>query len=235
MISSILAFAAGLAAKIKLQPDSNPETAGKSDLDLATLFAVDRVEAELAASRQASSAMSIEIDALRDRNAILERQRDELADHLGIILTRERRSQDRHAVEINRLVNMMPMPPALYPVPTPAPQSLMSPEVDEYIRSGSLLDPGHSHRVAPGGAYVVPGAVIMAHPDGVAVLQSGQMLAQQALNPPRDALAPTPFGPLPTDHEWWQTHPETAFRYFDCTCVPGRADAFRNQQANAAR
>jgi hypothetical protein len=52
--------------------------------------------------------------------------------------------------------------------------------------------------------------------------------------PPRDG-PPNGFGRLPMEHEWWTSHPEAAFRYFDCTCVPARADAFLNQQANAVR
>jgi hypothetical protein len=34
------------------------------------------------------------------------------------------------------------------------------------------------------------------------------------------------------DPNWLRAHPEAAFRTFDCTCVPARSDAFRNQQAN---
>jgi hypothetical protein len=227
MISSILAFAAGLAAKIKLQPDSNPETAGKSDLDLATLLIAARVEISgaiegqakaehdhieamrvlnvtrelLAGARRARDAAKIEARDLRDRTHILERQRAQLAEHIAIILDRERAAQDRHAAEIQRLVAVMPINPSrLQALPEPmfhTPLERISGigvqdaqlQAQSQFLPALLADSGHSHV----GLY------------------------QQ----------------LPPDHEWWRSHPEAAFRYFDCTCVPARADAFRNQQAQA--
>jgi hypothetical protein len=207
MISSILAFAAGIAAKIAPwppAPKSNPETAGESGLDSATLhaeamrvLAITREARDVA--RRARDHAKAESLALRDRNRILERQRADLTDHIGMILIRERQSQDRHAAEIGRLVAMTPLNPAvmpLYPQPEPAPNPQIEAQNALAVtrqQTAALLalqayDLGHRH-----GGFVLPGEV-------------AGMLQQ----------VPTPFG------------------YFDCTCVPGRADAFRNQQANAA-
>ena len=166
MISSILAFAAGLAAKIRLAPKSIPETAGKNDMDLAALLIAARIEAGkaeadraeamralnitremLIAARQARDDAKSQAQALRERVHILERQRAELGQ-----------------------------------------QPEMRDPGHSYVRDRIILDdPHHSH---------VPGQY---------------------------QEIPTPLGAMTLDR---------ALRYV-CTCVPGRADAFRNQQAQA--
>ena len=220
MISSMLAFAAGLAAKIKLQPKSNPETAGKSDMDLAALLIAARVEMGhaneaaakaaagqkeamrvlnatrdlLTAARDARDYAKGQAQALRDRIQILERQRADLAEQIGHILLRERASQERHAAEIQGLISMMPMNPVLFAVDPAGPQM----QAQSALQQPAMLEPGHSHGH---GGFAIP-------PDVAGLYQQ----------------LPTPIGMMTLDR---------ALRYVDCTCVPGRADAFRNQQAQA--
>ena len=224
MISSMLAFAAGLAAKIKLQPKGNPETAGKSDMDLAALLIAARVEMGhaneaaakaaagqkeamrvlnatrdlLTAARDARDYAKGQAQALRDRVQILERQRADLAEQIGHILLRERASQERHAAEIQGLISMMPMNPVLFAVDPAGPQ-MQAQSALQLGQQPAMLEPGHSHGL---GGFAIP-------PDVVGAYQQ----------------IPTPLGMTTLDR---------AMRYVDCTCVPGRADAFRNQQAQAA-
>jgi hypothetical protein len=231
MISSILAFAAGLAAKIKLQPKSDPETAGKSDMDLAALLIAARVETSrieadraeamrllnvtremLIAARDARDSAKGQAQILRDRVQILERQRAELAEQIGHVLTRERAAQDRHAIEM--MLATTPEPAALLGIAQRPPlQNALGQQTDSALQAQYLpmRDPGHSH-----GGFAIP-------PD----------VAEMVRIPPNGSGHLQALAPLPADHEWWQTHPEASYRYFDCTCVPGRANAFRNQQAQA--
>jgi|SRR5882672_1257458 len=172
MISSILAFAAGLAAKIK--PERAPVLA-KLDLARALIDArAELAEAQAAhakaraehdeamrvlnLTREARDAARAQRDhanaqcrAMVDRNHVLERQRADLA------------------VQLGRLTAAMPFNPSRFPP--------------------------------------------LAPPDA-------QIESQRALDAPR--WPPSPFGVMLADPELWR----------DCTCVPGRADAFRNPQAN---
>jgi hypothetical protein len=235
MISSILAFAAGLAAKIKLQPKVDPETAGKSDTDLAALLIAARIETAkveagraeamrllnvtremLIAARDARDSAKGQAQILRDRVQILERQRAELAEQIGHVLTRERAAQDRHAIEM--MLATTPEPAALLGIAQRPPlQNALGQQADSALHAAmqaqhpAMRDPGHSH-----GGFAIP-------PD----------VAEMVRIPPNGSGHLQALAPLPADHEWWQTHPEASYRYFDCTCVPGRANAFRNQQAQA--
>ena len=223
MISSMLAFAAGLAAKIKLTPKSNPETASKNDLDLAALLIAARVEmgnaleAQVKAEAEQKEAMRVlavtralldsarrarddakaESQALRARVRIVERQRADLVDQIGHILNRERASQDRHAAEIQRLIAMAPMNPGVFAVDPAVVFAGVDPAGPQMQAQSAMRahDPGHSHGL---GGFAIP-------PDVVGAYQQ----------------IPTPLGMMTLDR---------AMRYVDCTCVPGRSDAFRNQQ-----
>jgi hypothetical protein len=153
MISSILAFAAGLAAKIRLAPKSIPEIAGKNDMDLAALLIAARIEAGKAEADRA--------EAMRALNATREM----------LIAARQARDDAKGQAQALR----------------------------EQITQ--MRDPGHSY---------VRDRIILDDPHHCHVPGQYQEI-------------PTPLGAMTLDR---------AMRYV-CTCVPGRADAFRNQQAQA--
>jgi hypothetical protein len=187
MISSILAFAAGLAAKIRLAPKSIPETAGKNDMDLAALLIAARIEAGKAEADRAEAMRAL--NATREMLIAARHARDDaksqaqaLREQITHALTRERAAQDRYGA-------------VLFAVDPASPQAhgglgqqpAMRDPGHSYVRDRIILDDPHSH--VPGQYHEIP----------------------------------TPLGAMTLDR---------ALRYV-CTCVPGRADAFRNQQAQA--
>lgn len=187
MISSILAFAAGIAAKLRPEPVPKPLDLARALIDARAELAEAKAEHDeamrvLNLTREARDAARAQRDyanaqcrAIADRNRILERQRDALADQLS------------------RLAATAPLNPSRFPPP------VMSQSDSATLQA---QDRGHGHGL---------GAPLLGAP---------------ALWPP------SPFGPLLADPELLGRHAEATRRALDCTCVPGRADAFRNQQAN---
>lgn len=217
MISSLLAFLPALAAP---KPAAvNPETDAKSSELLARALIDAKQEIAdlsetLAAARHRGNALAIEIEAVRDMNAILERQREDLAAQIGAILDRERRSRDVHAREIARVMAMIPTPPVMMAVDPARRAALAGARPDRIIVDDPQAPPGFGVQLSAEEMARLEADSRAAYYAGFGQAQQmSEQLAQQAMT---------------RSPELWPLG-APSLGYFDCTCVPARHDVLNRR------